>query len=271
MHQNESMQKLKRVGITLITLLLLVTFMFYSLQEKLIFLPTQLSMDYEYSFSKDFDEIFVDTPDGAVLNALHFKITNPKGLVLYFHGNAGDLSRWGVIASSFLDLGYDVLVMDYRGYGKSTGERSENALYEDAQRFYDLAKQDYQEAEIIVYGRSLGSGIATHLASNNNPKKLILETPYYSLMDVAQDRFPYLPLKSLLKYRMNSFEYIQKVQAPIRIFHGTEDRVVPFESGEKLYESIPHTNKKLYTIPAGEHNNLSDFEQYQNGISNELE
>lgn len=265
------MLKLKRLALFILTLLSLVIIMFYSLQEKLIFLPTQLPKDYEYSFSHDFEEIFLDTPDGAVLNALHFKTDKPKGLVLYFHGNAGDLSRWGFITSDFVDLGYDVLVMDYRGYGKSTGERSEKALYEDAQRFYDHAKEIHQEDKIIVYGRSLGSGIAAHLASNNNPKKLILETPYYSLVDVAQDRFPILPVKSLLKYKMNSFEYIQKVQAPIRIFHGTEDKIVPYESGNKLYKSIPHSNKKLYTIPNGEHNNLNDFEVYQNGIRNELE
>ena len=265
------MRKLKRTVLILSTLLLLVIIMFYSLQEKLIFLPTQLPKDYEYSFPHEFEEIFMDTPDGASLNALHFKVDKPKGLIMYFHGNAGDLSRWGIVTSAFVDLGYDVLVMDYRGYGKSTGERSEKALYEDAQRFYDLAKELHKEDEIIVYGRSLGSGIATHLASNNNPKKLILETPYYSLVDVAQDRFPILPVKSIMKYRMNSFEYIQKVQAPIRIFHGTEDKVVPYESGDRLYKCILHSNKKLYTIPNGEHNNLSTFELYQNGIRNELD
>lgn len=265
------MQKLKRVGLVVLTLFLLAVLMFYSLQEKLIFLPTQLPSDFEYTFDHDFEEIFLEATDKARLNALHFKTKDPKGLVLYFHGNAGDLSRWGEISSAFVDLGYNVLVMDYRGYGKSTGERSEEKLYSDAQLFYDFALDSYSEKDIVLYGRSLGSGIAAYLAAHNRPRKLILETPYYSLMDVAQDRFPFLPVKQMLTYELKSFEYVQQVKAPIRIFHGTEDSVVPFSSGNKLYEAIPNADKKMYVIPDGGHNNLSSFELYQNGIREELD
>nr|WP_298926743.1 alpha/beta fold hydrolase [uncultured Allomuricauda sp.] len=265
------MQKLKRFGIFILTILSLLVLMLYLLQEKLIFLPTQLPVDYEYSFTSEFEEVFLDTPDGARLNALHFKIENPKGLLLYFHGNAGDLSRWGEIASSFVDLQYDVLVMDYRSYGKSTGKLSENALYADAQLFYEYALKTYSDEDIIVYGRSLGASIATHLASNHTPSKLILETPFYSLLDVAQDRFPILPIKQVLKYKMTSFKYIQKVKAPIRIFHGTTDNVVSYESGKRLFDAIPHADKKMYTIKNGNHNNLNEFEDYRDGIKLELE
>ncbi|MCL6266005.1 alpha/beta hydrolase [Flagellimonas myxillae] len=245
--------------------------MFYTFQEKLIFLPTQLPQDYQYSFDQPFEELFLDTPDGSRLNALHFVLENPKGLILYFHGNAGDLSRWGQIASTFTELGYEVIVMDYRGYGKSTGERSEELLYEDAQRFYDLAKEKHPEEKIIVYGRSLGTGIASHLVSNNKPKKLVLETPYYSLLEVAQGRFPFLPVNYMLKYRLPSHKYLESVSAPIRIFHGTEDRIVPYASGEKLFKSIQQQDKIMYTIPNGQHNDLDQFEIYQNGIKKELE
>ncbi|WP_237561726.1 alpha/beta hydrolase [Flagellimonas algicola] len=244
--------------------------MFYTFQEKLIFLPTQLPSDYAYSFDQPFEELFLEAPDGAQLNALHFKVNNPKGLVLYFHGNAGDLSRWGSIGSTFTNLGYEIVVMDYRGYGKSSGERSEAVLYADAQLFYDHVKGIYDESQIVLYGRSLGTGIASHLASNNTPKKLILETPYYSLVDVAKGRFPILPVGQMLRYRLPSFQYLKSVQAPIRIFHGTEDRVVPYESGKKLFESIPKSDKKMYTIPGGRHNDLEGFEIYKNGLKSEL-
>ncbi|SNY99874.1 alpha/beta hydrolase [Flagellimonas pacifica] len=265
------MQKLKRIGVSVLVLLSLLTLMLTMFQEKLIFLPTKLPQDFDYSFPYDFEELFLETDDGARLNAIHFKKENPKGLVLYFHGNAGDLSRWGQIMSPFVDLGYDVLVMDYRGYGKSTGALSEKALYKDAQMFYDHVLKEYPENEIVVYGRSLGASIATQLASNNSPKKLILETPFYSLLDVAEGRFPFLPVRYVLKYKMPSFDYIQKVQGPIRIFHGTTDDVVPYESGKKLFEAIPISDKKMYTIKNGNHNNLIEFEVFREGIKQELD
>ncbi|MGX1930288.1 alpha/beta hydrolase [Flagellimonas sp. 2504JD4-2] len=265
------MRKLKRIVLLGLTFLTLFTAMFYFLQEKLIFLPTTLPLDYNYSFDVDFEEVFMDTEDGARLNALNFRTENPKGLILYFHGNAGDLSRWGKIVEPFTDLGYEVLVMDYRSYGKSSGELSEEALHKDAQLFYDYAKQKFDEKEIVVFGRSLGASIATKVASKNNPKKLILETPFYSLLDVAKERFPILPLGYMLKYKFSSFDYIQNVTAPIRIFHGTSDNVVSYESGKKLFDVIPQTDKKLYTIENGEHNNLATFESYQTDLQKELE
>ena len=261
---------LKKIGRYALALLFLILTMLYFLQEKLIFLPTKLPQDYVYTFNAEFEELFLTASDGAQLNALQFYAENPKGLLLYFHGNAGDLSRWGSIVEPFTDLGYDVLVMDYRTYGKSTGKLSENTLFSDAQLFYDHALEKYAAKNIIIYGRSLGASIATHLASNNDCKKLILETPFYSLQETAQERFPFLPTKQLLKYEMPSFEFIQKVSEPIRIFHGTKDNVISYESGKRLFESIPHNHKKMYTIQNGGHNNLSDFKTYWEGIKVEL-
>ncbi len=245
--------------------------MVYFLQEKLIFLPTTLPTDYSYSFDKDFSEFFLDAPDGARLNALQFHVKSPKGLILYFHGNAGDLSRWGKIVEPFSDLGYEVLIMDYRSYGKSKGRLSENALHGDAQLFYDYAREKFGEDQIVVLGRSLGASIATKVASNNNPRKLILETPFYSLLDVAQERFPFLPVRLLLKYKFRSSNYIQNVSSPLRIFHGTADNVVPYESGTKLFDAAPIADKKFYTIENGGHNDLATFESYQKAIQKELE
>ncbi|MDC6364631.1 MULTISPECIES: alpha/beta hydrolase [Flavobacteriaceae] len=260
------MQKLKRIVSYCLFFLALITVMFYFLQEKLIFLPTKLPQDYSYSFQTPFTELFLDTTDGARLNALHFHAENPKGLIIYFHGNAGNLSRWGEIVVPFTDLGYDVLIMDYRKYGKSTGKISEKALYQDASLLYEKAMKDFGHTTIIIYGRSLGTGIASQLASVKNCKLLILETPFYSLKDVADERFPFLPTKYLLKYKIPSFEFLQEVKTPIYIFHGTSDEVVSYESGKKLFESIPHNNKKMFTITNGEHNNLNTFDAYWKNI-----
>ncbi len=264
------MRRLKKFFFIVLFGYTLLFTMFYFLQEKLIFLPTKLPADYVYEFSSPFEEVFLNAADGAVLNAIHFKQPNPKGAILYFHGNAGDLSRWGDITSFFVQKQYDIIVMDYRGYGKSTGKLSEEALFSDAQLFYEYAKQHYKEDELIVYGRSLGTGIASKTASLNNPSKLILETPYYSLIEVGQARFPFLPVKWFLRYKMKSYQYLKDIGCPIVIFHGTEDSVVPYDSGWKLFESIPSKNKKFYTINGGEHNNLVEYPVYQNGIDEVL-
>jgi len=266
MLQNHRMRKFKRIIAIVGVLYMLMISMLHFFQEKLIFLPTQLAQDYEFTFSEPFQEIFLETRDGARLNALHFQQEHSKGLLLYFHGNAGDLSRWGHMAVPFTKQSYDVLIMDYRTYGKSSGKLSEQSLFNDAQQFYDYALQYYSESQIHVYGRSLGTGIATKIAATNSPKQLILETPYYSLVDVAQKRFPFLPVNWLLKYKLKSHDYMKSVRCPITIFHGTEDEIVPYSSGERLFNAIMHSPKKMYTIEKGSHNNLADFDLYQKGM-----
>lgn len=241
--------------------------MIYFIQEQFIFLPTRLPENYQYQFDIPFEEFFLKAKDGARLNALHFKSPRPKGVILYFHGNAGNLARWGDITMGLSrEYNYDVVVMDYRSYGKSRGNLSEEALNEDGQLFYDYIMRYYDEKDIVLYGRSLGTGIATRLASINNPKKLILETPYYSLLDIGERRFPFLPVRWLLKYQFKSYEYVRDISCPIAIFHGTDDEIIPMESGKKLFESIPGSNKEFIAVKGARHNNLSVFDAYHLGI-----
>lgn len=238
----------------------------YFLQEKLLFLPTVLSQDYQYEFDSPYEELFLKPAQDVSINALHFKTKNPKGVILYFHGNAGDLSRWGTIAEYFVAKNYDVFIMDYRTYGKSTGKLSEQAFYEDAQYCYEYLLKQYSENEITLYGRSLGTGIANYLASRNSPKQLILETPYFSILDVAKHRFPIFPIKKLMKYAFPSNAFIIDVKCPITIFHGTHDSVVPYASAEKLKNVAPSELTTFITIEGGGHNNLIEFEVYRNSI-----
>lgn len=244
--------------------------MLYFLQEKLIFLPTRLPQNYAYSFSEYFEEVFLTAQDGARLNALWFKRKDPKGLILYFHGNAGNLARWGEITIPFVQKGFDVLVMDYRTYGKSTGALSEAALYSDAQLFYDFAIDHYPEDQIVLYGRSLGTGLASKLAAFNTPGQLLLETPFYSLLDLGMSKFPWLPVKWFMRYPLPSYEFMQQVRCPVQIFHGTEDKVVPYDSGRKLYESIPNNDKTFHTISGGGHNNLDTFPDFRRAVNQSL-
>ncbi len=264
--QKKIKQRLKSAFVIVITIYIMIGASLYFFQEKLIFRPTTLPQDFIYNFSKPFEELFLNAEDGAIINAIHFKTEKPKGVIIYFHGNAGDLSRWGKITEFFVEKNYDVFVMDYRTYGKSKGTLSEQALYNDAQMCYDYVLKHYQETEIIVYGRSLGTGMATYLASNNNPKQIILETPFYSLADVAKGRFPLFPIKKLLKYDFPSYKYIENVSCPISVFHGTEDTVIPYASGIKLFNKMNQDKKMFFTIKKGEHNNLIEFDSYREQI-----
>lgn len=251
---------------SLLTIVLLfyvmITSALYFFQEKVLFLPSTLAQDYQYTFNYPFEELFFNPDEDTSINAIHFKAENPKGVILYFHGNAGDLSRWGIIAEPFVEKQYDVLIMDYRTYGKSTGKLNEAAFYTDAQYCYDYLLKQYSESEISLYGRSLGTGIASYLASKNNPKQLILETPYYSILDVAKNRFPILPIKYLLKYNFPTYQFLSKTDSPITILHGTNDVIVPYSSAEKLLD-LKLKNLNFTTIKGGRHNDLIEFEAYQ--------
>jgi pimeloyl-ACP methyl ester carboxylesterase len=264
-------QKIKRVIIVLLSLFFMVGTLLYFFQEKLIFLPTVLPQDYNYQFNYPFEELFLHTDETTVINALHFKNKSPKGVILYFHGNAGDLSRWGTITEFFVEKEYDVLVMDYRTYGKSTGVLSEHALYRDAQYCYNYLKAHYDENEITVYGRSLGTGIASLMASKNNPKQLILETPYYSMENVVKSRFPLFSLNFLLKYKFPTYQYIKSTSCPILMIHGTDDKVIPFNSAEKLFSSsLPTSRTTFIRIDGGSHNNLIDYQEFHRIIRSVL-
>lgn len=246
----------------LLGLYLIVGIGIYLLQEKLIFLPDELERDFEFRFEKPFTEHFLEMKDGAEINVLNFHAQNSKGLILYFHGNAGSLERWGNIVDPFVDMGYDVLIMDYRGYGKSSGQRSQQAMLSDADELYEFALSGSQEKKMIVFGRSLGCAFASHVGGENNPSKIILETPFYSLEDVAKKVVPIYPTNLLLRFNFKNHQSLQSANAPIYIFQGTEDEIVPFESAKKLHDSIKDLDADFIVIKGGEHNNLSGFEQY---------
>ena len=238
-------------------------------QEKVVFLPVILPHDHTYDFENDFEEYLWDTPFDGKINVLHFRIENPKGVIAYFHGNADNLHRWGKIAVEFTKFGYDVLVMDYRGYGKSSGPRNEEYLYSDAQFFYDFAKENYGENKIIVYGRSLGGAFATKIAGENQPKMVILEATFYNLQDIVNRWLPGKitdKVSPKMTYHFLSNQNILKIKVPLYHFHGTKDSVVPLKSGKKLFEVFekehPKIAKKFIEIKGGTHEDLIKYDEF---------
>lgn len=237
-----------------------VCLLYYMLQEKFIFVPTLPGEPFEIRLSSETEEFFFDTPNKGKIHSLLIKVSKPKGIIFYLHGNTGSLKRWQFMAEEIACFGYHVFVPDYRGFGRSKGKRSEAILHRDMEYCFDWLREQHPNMPILVYGRSLGSGFATRLCSRREAHKLVLETPYFNLVDVAQFYVPFLPVKWLLRYQLRSDLYIQNVHCPIHIFHGTRDLIVPYESAFKLFRMVEHNKKvSMTTIPGGKHSNLNRF------------
>lgn len=246
----------------LITSYLIVCSALYFFQEKVIFYPEPLPNDYLFRFEHPFEENDIKVAEKVTLNTLFFKTQKSKGCVLYHHGNARNLADWALNYTDFIKNGYDVLFYDYRGFGKSTGKIiSEKQLIEDAEKMNQWLIDHYAPVEIIQYGRSLGSGVATQLAQKVLCNKLILETPYYSILDMAKKSFKLFPINYLLKYNFLTNQHLKKVKAPIYLIHGTEDEMIEITHSERLYRENP--SAKFFVIVGGTHNNLPGFAKYQ--------
>ena len=229
----------KKIIVSLFILPIFIFSGFYFFQEKLIFKPTKLAENYEFQFDEKFEEINILVDEKVTLNGVLFRSEAKKGIVLSFHGNKGNLSEIGKRSSLFTENGYDVLYINYRGYGKSSGTiESERQLLKDAQIVYDSLKKEYKESQIILYGVSIGSGVATYLAAHNTPHSLILTATYSSFKKVLKEKLPFVP-GFLWKYELNINKRLQKVNCPISIFHGKEDPIFPFKHAQTLKENHP--------------------------------
>lgn len=195
----------------------------------------------------------------------------PKGTVFYLHGNKGNMDKCEWETAFFLELGYDVWTMDYRGFGGSSGTSSESALEQDAAAVYSqIIKQlKGQEESLVIWGRSFGSGVAASVAASNKPRMLVLETPYWSLVDAVRQKHPYIP-SILFRYKLPSHEFLESVNCPIHLIHGTQDEKIPFNSSERLAMLREESNRPAngHAIMCGKHN-LRDRREFAE-ISNKI-
>ncbi len=261
--------------LTVFTLIILVGifFLLYKNQEKLLFYPEVLPLDYQFAFPFPFEEVYFEPNPSARIHAIYATAktdSTSKGVILYYHGNAGSLKDWGFVAEQFLALGYDILIPDYRTYGKSIGKLSEQALHEDAHFIYQHLLKQYSATDIILYGRSLGTGVISELATKVQARQVILETPYLGILPMAKAMFPpIIPVRYLLKYRLDNAANLPRIKSPIHIIHGTADEVIPYNHGKKLAESLGGEHA-LITIEGGQHNNLSTFPEYHKQLKKML-
>ena len=258
------------IALIIFSLLLLIGGALYFYQEKLIFFPQQLEKDFQFQFEQEFEELNIQTKDGKLLNGLLFKAEKSKGLVFYLHGNAGNLNNWGDVAEVYTDLNYDVFIWDYRGFGKSDGKiNGQKQLFEDSQLAYDELKKRYTEEEIIVLGHSVGTGLACKLASTNHPKRLILITPYYNFKDLVKSMYPFAP-SFILKYKLQTNEYLKKCEMPVVLVHGDEDEVIYYGSALKLKQELKPTDR-LVTLKGQGHNGITENDVYRAELKSILE
>jgi pimeloyl-ACP methyl ester carboxylesterase len=237
----------------------------YFIQEKFIFKPEKLAADFEFKYDAPFKEVSFQPEPGVTISGIHFNVKNPHGLIIYFHGNTRSIKGWGKYAKDFFRFGYDVLLVDYRGFGKSIGKRSEVAMLRDMQFVYEQLCLQFPEDHILVYGRSMGSGFASKLAADNQPRYLILDAPYYSFKKVVERFLPFLPVRLVLRFHLRTDQWIKAVKCHTYILHGTKDWLIPIRHSERL-QAINPRRITLIRIHGGGHNNLPSFPEYHNFI-----
>lgn len=259
------MSFLLKIAAFLVCAYLLAVLLAYLLQTKLLFYPAKLHSDFKFRADRSHEEVFLVTPDSEKINGLFFPASNDK-VILYFHGNAGSLEEWQFVYRDFDSLGFNFFIIDYRGYGKSTGNISEAGFYKDAQAAYDfLLARGFTADNIVVYGRSIGSGVAVHLATHQQIAALILESPYISVEKLAIEKYRYLFPSLYLRYRFDNLSKIKAVKAPLLVIHGQRDGLIPFPHGQTLYNTFDG-KKQLIAVKDGHHNDLSESPQFLPGI-----
>jgi alpha-beta hydrolase superfamily lysophospholipase len=246
-----------------------VGLLLFLVQDIFLFHPTPLPANHKFSFQQDFEEENITIND----RNLHFIKFHPtkekKGLVLFFHGNMKNVEHYRTYPGFFTDKGYEVWMPDYPGFGKSTGKRSEENMNQDALLLYDRALENNDAANILLYGKSMGTGVASFTASKRDSRQLILETPYYSIRALARQYLPVYPVGLLAKYSFPVNQYLQDVKEPVTIIHGSNDEIISVKQSRKLKKEHPAAS--LIEIEGGKHNNLASFDLFKQTLDSLLQ
>lgn len=258
------MTKISIIMIYLIGIYLLIILLIFIFQRSLLYFPSKEKINISYYPNSGLKEVQFSTSDGLVLKSLFKKpFTNEKNTIVVFHGNAGHIGHRVDKFRPFIEAGFGLLLLEYRGYGENSGKPSENGFYKDSQAALDfLSKQNISKQKTILYGESLGCGIAAKFSTEDIFKATILEAPYTSIADVAMRQYWYLPAKWLLLDRYDIVGIIKNIKSPLLVMHGAKDNVISIEFGKRVFNSAPKPKEAIYVTNAG-HNNLFEFGMYQ--------
>lgn len=236
-------------------------------QERLIFMPTRLPPDAPLTREADVHERFVNVP-GARLSMLELRLPDPKGVVLFLHGNAGNLQSWFVNTEFYRRANFDLVMPDYRGYGKSTGRiESEAQLHGDMHAVWQQVAPRYAGRKVVILGRSLGTGLAATLATQVQPDLTVLVSPYESLLALAREHYPFVP-SALVRYALRTDEALPRIGRPVLLVHGEHDSLIPPAHSAALLARAPAARRVL--VPQASHNDLQDFDAYRSALAEAL-
>lgn len=256
---------IKNTILLLLGLILLNAFM-YLRQPSMIFFPYTRLEQTPADWGLEYEDVLLDTEDGLRLHGWYMPHFGAKQTVLFFHGNAGNISHRGDSVEIFHRLGLNVFIIDYRGYGKSQGKPDEHGLYKDARAAwrYLTEKRGFNQQDIILFGRSLGGVVAAELAAESQPAGLIIESTFSSARDVANVIFPVLSWLIFLRYDFNTAAHVARVSCPVLVLHSPDDDIIPFHLGEKVFQAA--NEPKSFIRMRGGHNNgflvsQPDYEQ----------
>ncbi len=245
--------------VTILVLLVLIYAMFPALEKKLIYFPLRYPEGYwdPSTFGIEAEDCSFAAADGVRLHGWYFRTSGERQprTLLWFHGNAGNITHRLDNIRLLLDRGIDVFIFDYRGYGKSEGEPDEEGIYLDGRAAFDFLVREKGVAakRIVFFGRSLGSAVAVDVAIEKPPGGIILETAFPDARSMAKLLVPILPIGPFMSTKFDNIGKIRNIHIPLLFIHGDRDRIVPYEYGKKLYEAA-NQPKEFYAIPGADHN-----------------
>jgi len=231
---------------------LLLNGLMYVAQPGMLFYPLSRLDATPRDWGLDYQDVWVPTEDGVRLHGWYLPSAESERVLLFFHGNAGNISHRRDSIAIFHRLGLDVLILDYRGYGQSSGSPSEDGLYRDAGAAWTWLTEErgLDPSQIIVFGRSLGAIVAARLAAETGPAAVILESGFSSARDAAHTLFPVLSRLVLLRYRLDAAAAVQQVRSPVLVLHSPDDEIIPYRLGRRLYEAA-NEPKRFVTLRGG--------------------
>jgi fermentation-respiration switch protein FrsA (DUF1100 family) len=257
------MQLLVKLAFGLAALYAVVALSAFLFQRRLTYFPDPQRTSPASFNLVGVEERIIATPDGEQLVSWFAPAAAGRPTVLYFHGNAGNLANRSERVRRFLTRGWGVMFLSYRGYSGSTGTPSEGANVADAKLAYDtLRAAGVDPDDIIIYGESLGSGVAVQVAAEKQVGGLVLDAPYTSIVDVAEVSYPYLPVRPFIFDRYETMQYLPKVTAPLLVMHGEDDRVIPVEMGKAVYAAA-NAPKEIVTFPRAGHSDHHLYGSYE--------
>ncbi len=240
--------------LNLVVILGLLTGALYLTQPSLVFLPTRELQETPADWGLEYEDLWLTADDGVRLHGWYLPSPGARRVLLFFHGNAGNISHRGASIEIFHRLGLDVLILDYRGYGHSEGRPSETGLYRDAAAAWNYLVESRGIApdRIVVFGRSLGGAVAAHLAAETHPGALILESTFSSTRDFVNLAYPVLSWLIVRRFAFNTESRLEAIRCPVLVLHSPDDDVIPYRLGQQVFQAA--RPPKQFVDLLGDHN-----------------